>query len=143
MPISQTDYEAKHRRRRSDSDTDAALREMAGNRYRLQKAEDGELQVPMRGDKGHIYMHAPDTLGAYIESHRPNASFKTLKRKCPAAKIHVCGDWEIIVLHPVDGWRKFFSACGAKTRRQLSDKHREKLVEAGRQTRIKPGVQGV
>jgi len=143
MPISQADYEAKHKRqRRTDSETDAALRKIAGMRYRIARAEDGQLQIPLRGDKGDIYMHGPDVVGAYIKSRKPNASFNAIKRRCPAATIHVEGDHEIIALHPVDGCREFVAACGGKTRRQMSVEQREKAAEALRHVRRTPPIGG-
>ena len=122
------------------------IKALAGKRYRVERGEDGFYQVPLRdtcGKSGHIYQHGPDTLAAHITgTTRPTQTFKAIRAKCPATTLHVVGEDELIVLHPMEGWKRFFSVCGARTRRALSEEERERLAQAGRQFLFSPGVQG-
>jgi len=110
------------------------IKELAGKRYRVGRGEDGFYQVVLNGKRGHIYQHGPDTLAAHITGTRkPMLTFRALRAKCPAAKIHVIGEDELIVLHPIEGWKRFFTACGAKARIVLSEEEHTRRVERGRQ----------
>ena len=113
------------------------IRKLVGKRYRVERGEDGFYQVRLNGKRGHIYQHGPETLAAHITGPRkPMLAFRAIKAKCPAAKLHVVGGDELIVLHPMEGWQRFFSACRAKARPALSEEERQRRVLHGRQLQI-------
>ena len=119
------------------------IKELAGKRYRVVRGEDGFYQVVLNGRRGHIYQHGPHTLAAHITgTMQPTRTFKAIRAKCPTARIHVMGQDELIILHPVEGWERFFSVCKAKARIVLSVDEHARRVERGRQLQRKPNKEG-
>ncbi len=108
------------------------IQAVAGTKYRVEKSPEGLPFIPLRKDRGDVYLHGTNTLGAFIQSGHPNLIFVSVQGKCPAASIHVIGDGEIIILHPVVGADKFLRAVGAKTKRQIDQEERERLATIGR-----------
>ena len=117
---------------------DEILKDICGKRYRWHIGEDGFRQTPLRGDRGHIYQHGEEVLGTYIITTYPNMTLKAIQRKCPAATMHQDGEGECVILCPVADAKKFFSACHAKTRRQVSPVEVAKFSERLRQFQFSP-----
>jgi len=109
--------------------TDEHRKTVEGQGFRVKRDEDGTYITPLRGDKGNIGWHGSDKFMAYIRPQAPLTTIKTIKRKCPGAELHQHGDNEITVLHPVSGWREFFRACGAKTKRVMTEDEKIKMSE--------------
>jgi len=103
------------------------IKDIAGTKYRIERCEDGCFQIPLRAGKGWIYEHGKKTLGVHLgDTNRPLASCKAIMAKVPTASVYVMGDQEAILLCPVSEAKKLLRACGAKTRRQITDEERER-----------------
>lgn len=116
------------------------IKDIAGAKYRVERCEDGLYQIPLRGDRGWIYEHGPETLGVHFRNtHKPTQTCNAVMAKIPQATIYVRGDCEAILLCPLAEAEKLLRVCGAKTTRKLSDEHKEILRRASRPFWIAPG----
>jgi len=105
--------------------------------HRVERDECGDYQIPLKAGKGHVYAHSRSILAAYIMTDKPTTSLKTIKKKCPKASVHVCGDYEVIILYPVKDAKEFLRACGARTKKRLSDEHKQKLASSSKEFRFR------
>jgi hypothetical protein len=81
---------------------------------------------------GFISVHGPDTLAAWSGNPRVVPRLIAL----PFVRIKQWGDRECRVLFDPGHLSEVAELLGAKKRRQLSESHRAKLVQAGRRTRF-------
>jgi hypothetical protein len=105
------------------------IKDRFGKKYRVERDECGDYQIPLREGRGFVFAWAEDELAAEILSNMPMKTFNAIKRQCPEASVHVYGDGEIIILCPITDAKNFLRICGAKTKRQISEEERQRLAD--------------
>ena len=103
------------------------IKELFEKKYKVEKAGDGFYQIVLKAKAGNIYQHGKDTLAVHLIDCSPSQQFSRISKSCPLAKIHVMGEKEIIITHPIKESKKFISVCKAYPKKVLSEEIKEKL----------------
>ena len=88
--------------------------------------------IPLKADRGHVYVHGPNELGAVVRYGRVPTFARKLKAEFPSVDV-MEGEGELLVT-----WQKSASWCielldrlGARRRMRLSVEERERRRERG------------
>lgn len=124
-----------------ESPSDVNLTERFGDRYRVEwepgsnTRDPWYMQIPCNGGRGHICPWGPKELAACTNTR----SMTNRLARLPYTRVHQDGNDGGNVVFPVEHFEEVARIMHARRRKQLSEEHRAKLVEAGRRFQISPG----
>lgn len=118
-----------------------ALKKLVGKKYRVRRTEDNLEKILLTRKRGDVQIHGEQTLGAWIRTSRPKQTLNAVKSKVPSARLTQDGEGECIIEADVSDWENFLKAVGAKKKREISEEHKEKMVERLRQHQFAPAVE--
>lgn len=102
-------------------------------RFRVQRDECNDPIIKCR--HGFVYEQGDQTLGVYLETRRPEQTFKALAKKWPSLQKHQVGDFELtVIFKPTQAGEsaRFLRSIGAHRVREYSVETRQRLSEQGR-----------
>ena len=108
------------------------IREQFAGKYRTRRDATGDWVIPLRGGRGEVYEYSATALAVhFMNTRQPNKTANVVKAKVPSARVVQEGDFEVVLVCPVEDAEAFLRAVGAQTIKQVSEEERKRLAEIG------------